>query len=134
VQTSVKYEARLQHAHLHVITAHSELHKVLFLALSVTFSLVHEISPEQLNRFAPNSQGRRAWSLARTSLNVKVKDQGHQGKMGFSADISGIAELICAKFPQKTCLVPWSLTPTSLKVKVNFGGLHAVYVWKTSLL
>jgi len=24
----------------------------------------------------------------------------------------------------------WSLAPTSLKVKVNFGGLRAVYVWK----
>jgi len=52
----------------------SEQRKVLLLALSV----------EQLNGFAPNSQGRRDWSLARTSL----------------------------------------------KVKVNFGGLRAVYVWK----
>jgi len=59
------------------ITARSELRKVLFLALSVTFLFVHEIS-----RFAPNSQGRRAWM----SLNVKVKGQGHQGqKRHFSA-------------------------------------------------
>jgi len=48
------------------------------------FLFVYEISPELLNGFAPNSQGRRVWSLAGTSL----------------------------------------------KVKVNFGGLHAVYVWK----
>jgi len=53
-------------------------------ALSLTFLFVYEISPEPLNRFAPNSQGRRVWSFARTSL----------------------------------------------KVKVNFCGLHAVYVWK----
>jgi len=39
---------------------------------------------EPVNRYVTNSQGRRVWSLA------------------------------------------W----TSLKVKVNFGGLHAVYVWK----
>jgi len=34
------------------------------------------VSPEPLNGFAPNSQGRRVWSLARTSLKVKVKRQG----------------------------------------------------------
>jgi len=33
---------------------------------------------ELLHGFVPNSQGRRVWSLARTSLNVKVKCQGHQ--------------------------------------------------------
>jgi len=48
------------------------------------FLFVYEISPELLNGYAPNSQGRRVWSLAGTSL----------------------------------------------KVKVNFGGLHVVYVWK----
>ena len=69
----------------------------------------YEISREPLNGFAPNSQGRRVWSLARTSLNVKVKSQGHHGqKIGFLADISGIAELICAKFTRKTCLLPHS--------------------------
>jgi len=31
---------------------------------------------ELLNGFAPNLQGRRAWSLARRNLNVKVKGQG----------------------------------------------------------
>ena len=30
---------------------------------------------EPLNGFAPNSHGRRVWSFARTSLNVKVKGQ-----------------------------------------------------------
>jgi len=57
--------------------------KVLVLALSVTFLFrlfVCEISPEPLNGFVPNSQGRRVWSLRRMSLNVKVKDQGHQGQ------------------------------------------------------
>jgi len=45
------------------ITARSELRKVVFVALSVTFLFVHKISPELLNGFAPNSQGRRVWSL-----------------------------------------------------------------------
>jgi len=40
-----------------VLTACSQLRKVLFLALSVTFLFVHEISPEPLNGFAPNSHG-----------------------------------------------------------------------------
>ena len=35
-------------------------------------SLCNEISPEPLNGFAPNSHGRRVWSLAQTSLKVKV--------------------------------------------------------------
>jgi len=56
-------------------TTRSELRKVLFLALSVTFLLLYEISWELLNKFAPNSQGRRVWSLIRNSLNVKVKGQ-----------------------------------------------------------
>jgi len=55
---------------MRMITARSELRKVLFFLA--------------LNGFAPNSQGRRVWSLARTSL----------------------------------------------KVKVNFGGMRTVYAWK----
>jgi len=63
---------------LRFIAACSELLKVLFLVLSVTYLFVYE----PLNGFAPNSQGRHAWSLARTSLNVKVKGhvQGYQGQ------------------------------------------------------
>jgi len=38
------------------------------------------MSWELLNGFAPNSHETRVWSLAQTSLNVKVKGQGHQGK------------------------------------------------------
>ena len=58
----------------------SQLCKVLFVPLSVTFGLfvclfVYEISPEPLNGFATNSQARRVSSLARASLNVKVKSQ-----------------------------------------------------------
>jgi len=43
----------------HFITARSELREVLFLALSVTFLFVHEISRKPLNGFATNSHGRR---------------------------------------------------------------------------
>jgi len=39
------------------------------------FLFVYEISREPLNGFAPNSHGRRVWSLAQTSLKVKVKGQ-----------------------------------------------------------
>jgi len=42
-----------------IFTARSELRKVLFLALSVTFLFVHEISRKLLNGFAPNSHGKR---------------------------------------------------------------------------
>ena len=39
---------------------------------------MNQISPELLNGFAPNSHGRRVWSLAQASLNVK--GHGHQGQ------------------------------------------------------
>jgi len=42
---------------------------------------MYEISWEPLNGFAPNSHGRRAWSLAQTSVKVKVT----RDKMAFSA-------------------------------------------------
>jgi len=41
---------------------------------------LNQISLELLNGFVPNLQEIRVWSLARTSLNVKVKDQRHQGQ------------------------------------------------------
>jgi len=44
------------------------------------FLFVYEISLEPLNRFVPDSQGRRVWFLAQTNLNARVKGQGHQGK------------------------------------------------------
>ena len=51
---------------------------------------VYEIPREPLNGFAPNSQGRRVWSLARTRLNVKVKDQGHQGQNDIFGPFGGL--------------------------------------------
>ena len=67
----------------------------------MTFLFVCEIYREPLSGFAPNSQGRRVWYLAQTSLNVKVKDQRSKVKVtsdsdknGVSADISGIVALV----------------------------------------
>jgi len=84
-----------------VVTARSELWKVLFLATSVCGLLfVYEISREPLNRFASSSHGRRVWSLAWTSLKVKVKDQGHQGQKNgifwpFRWHACGLCLVIC---------------------------------------
>jgi len=55
---------------------------------------VYEISRERLNRFASNSHERRAWSLARMSLKVKVKDKGHQGQNGIFSALSAA----CVRF------------------------------------
>jgi len=111
-----------------LITACSNLHQVLFLALSVTLVFVYEVSREPLNRCAPNSQRKRVWSLAQTSLNVKVKGQGHHGqKNGVFVRYLGTNERICTNSHGRRVR---SFPQTSLKVKVNFGGLHAVYVWK----
>jgi len=56
--------------------------------------VVYEVSREPLNGFAPNSHRRRVWSLARTSLNVKIKGQGHQGQKRHFRPISGT----CVRF------------------------------------
>ena len=58
------------------------------MALSVTFLFAYEISRQPLNGFAPNSQGRRVWFLARTSFNVKVK--GQRSRSSLNRDKNGI--------------------------------------------
>jgi len=83
-----------------VFSSRSELRKVLFLALSVTFLFVYEIFREPLNGFATNSYGRRAWSIARTTLKFKVKGQMSRSSGTKAAFFS------------------------------PFGGLRVVYVWQ----
>jgi len=109
---------------LSVITAHSKLCKLLFLALSVTFLFVNQISWELLNGFALNYQGRRVWSLARISLNVKVKGQGHQ------------RQKTCCAFPSPPAATEWNMlaannvrqqqTGPFSRCRGDFGGLSAV--------
>jgi len=63
-------------------------------AVSLCFLFVYEIRREPLNGFAPNSHERRVWSLDRTSLKVKVKDQRHQGRRtAFSGPLGGLRAL-----------------------------------------
>jgi len=46
----------------------------VFGAVSLCFLFVYEMPREPLNGLAPNSHGRRVWSLARKSLKVKDKN------------------------------------------------------------
>ena len=83
LKTRTGSSAVLNDFYFQSFTARSELLMVLFLGPSVcVFLFVYEISREPLNGFAPNSHGRRVWSLARRSLKVKVKVicQDHQGQ------------------------------------------------------
>jgi len=78
----------------------SELLKVLFLALSVTFLFVYEISREPVNGFVPNSHGRRVWSFARRSLNIKIKCQRSMSrgtKRHFSASSAACVRFMFGK-------------------------------------
>ena len=78
-----------------IITICSEFQKVLFLVPPVCgFLFVHEISQEPQNGFAPNSHGRSVWSLAQTSLKVKVKGQGHHGQKRHFSSLS----VVCVQF------------------------------------
>ena len=64
-------------------------------ALAHISSFVYEIPQEPLNGFVPNSQGETCLVLRSDELNIKVKNQRSRSprtKMGFSADISGIAD------------------------------------------
>jgi len=60
------------------------------------FLFVYEISRQQLNGFA-STHRRRVWSLAWTSLKVKLKGQGHQGqKMAFFSHFGNLhAVYVC---------------------------------------
>ena len=97
INNGIKYIVSGKNASI-LFTERSELRKVLFLALSVcSFCHVYEISREPLNGFSPNSHGRRVWSLARTSLKVKVKVQRSRSpgtKTTFSRGLRAV--YICA--------------------------------------
>jgi len=77
---------------------------------------VNHVSRELLNGFVPNSQGRRVWSLAQTGLNVKVT-RGKKRTVHPRQQRNGP---VC-------CMQRVTLA-------LSRGCLHAVYVWKTSLL
>jgi len=85
------------------------------------FWFVTHISQEQLNGFAPNSQGRRIWSLAGKNLNVKVKGQGHRDKNALSTPITPLQRR------NGTCLLPMTSRSDrrhhSVAAGDNFGGL-----------
>jgi len=86
----------------------TQLRKVLFLTPSVCRILfAYEISLEPLNGFAPNSNGRRVWSLIRTSLKVKVKVQGHQGQK--NSIFQPFRQPACGLFCQTSLVSSWKL-------------------------
>ena len=75
------------------LSAFSAIAELLFL-------FVYGTSCEPLNGFAPNSHGRRVWSIAQTSLKVKVKikGQGHQGqKQHFSVLLAACMRFMFGK-------------------------------------
>ena len=72
----------------------------VFGAVSLCFLFLYEISREPLNGFAPNPQGRRVWSLAQTSLKIKVKDKRSRSpgtKTAFSALSAACVRLMLGK-------------------------------------
>jgi len=109
--------------------------------LSVTLFVIlfgPQIFRERLNRFAPNLQGRRVWSLARTNLNVNVKGQKSKSP--------GTKKRKTAQLPQltmhgKACAVRRSLQSAAddtipsppkgdgVTAVHTDCGLRAAYVW-----
>jgi len=100
-----------------VFTTCSELQKVLFLAPSVCSFLLC------MNGFAPNSHGKRARSLARPSLKVKFKGQGHQGETK-----NGILALsaACVQFMFGKTSLASSLTYACNDVAITNVSIHRV--------
>ena len=100
---------------------------VCVLALSVTFLFLYEISREPLNGFSPNSQERRVWSLGWIGMlrsKVKITTDKNRGFRRISRE--SLNRFATNSLGRRV----WSLARTSFKVKVNVGGLRAVYVWK----
>jgi len=107
-----------------IVTATSELRKVLFLVLSATFLVC-----------VWNISGTAEWICVKFTGNTclvpcldEFECQGQRSrspgtKTGFSADIPGTTEHICDKF---------TFGPAQIisKVKVNVGGVRAFYVCK----
>jgi len=101
------------------------------LVLFVFCLLVTHISRERLNGFAPNSQGRRAWSLARSNLKVNVKGQRSR--------LSGTTQRCALRSPpaatEWNALAANDVTQQRMapfrrcRDGGNFGCLRAVYVW-----
>ena len=80
------------------ITAHSELHKVLFLAPWVCgFLFVYEISHEPLNGFAPNSQGDR---VCLVPCSDEFEGRGQRSKVKVTRDKTAFSVLsaACVRF------------------------------------
>jgi len=117
-----------------MFTARSKLRKVLFLVLSVPFCLfllfVNQISREWLNGFVPNSQGRRVWSLTRTSLNVTVRGQRSRspGTKTCCALLSPSGSERMVRSAAWRIVTLSSRWDHSIAARGDFGGLHAVCV------
>ena len=93
------------------------------------FLFLYEIFRKRLNGFAPNSHGRRIWSLARTSLNVRVKGQSHHGVfLPIDNALWGVAYAVRCKWrhPAADGTIPSLLGVTAVHAD---GGLRAVCVW-----
>jgi len=83
------------------------------------FAIVYKISREPLNGYVPNSQGKRVWFLAQTSLKVKVKGQGHQGeKTHFLALSTACMRFISGKTSVASSF-PISASSVDIKTKPN---------------
>ena len=91
------------------------------LALSVTFLFVCESNISgTAERICAKFTGRRVWSLARTSLNVKVKGQGHQEQ---KCDVHSY------HLPHGSDgMVPSAAGHYFAASTLQISGLHAVYV------
>jgi len=112
------------------------------------FLFVYEISWELLNGFAPNSRGRCGWSLAQTSLNVKVKGQGNRDNRRHFSALSeaclrfafGKTSSVCSFLNALTVLVGWQeghlackkLVPQRFSSGAN-GGRKLRVNWLTQL-
>ena len=93
---------------------------------------MNQISRELPNGFVPNSQKSRIWSLAQTTLNVKVKDQRSRSP---ETKKTGCALPLPPTATEWIALAENNVTRHSVAARGDFGGLRAVCVnfGKTSL-
>ena len=102
--------------HRSIVTTSSELCKVLF--WRCLCCLCVQISLELLNRFVTNSQGRRVWSRAQTSLKVKVN-------FGSLCSLC-LEKHICSSF---LCVCTCTCTLVMMAALCNRAGYYIFALW-----
>jgi len=105
-----------------------------FGAISLWFLFVYEISRQPLNGFAPNSHGRRVWSLVGVPRSDEFESQGQKTKVKVVRVKNGIfgpkAHKAKVELLSLNSLLPLSYSENGISGSFTFrkSKLHVIYL------